>query len=143
MSDRKRSVSTTASPERVWKVWSDTSTWPAWNPDMESVNLDGAFASGTTGTMRTRSGGTHQIVLEDVQPGRGFTVNSDGMPMTRLRFRCEIAPAGQGSEISQGVSLHGGLAWLFTPMASGQIVKSFPPLLEGLARHAEKEPAAG
>ena len=142
MAANKRSLDTTASPERVWSIWSDTSNWPDWNHDMESVSLAGAFASGTTGTMRTRSGGQHSVILEDVVPGRAFTVNSDGMPATRLRFRCEVEAAGSGSRISQSVTLSGPLAWLFTPMAGGRIADTFPALLRGLATAAEKEPPA-
>jgi uncharacterized protein YndB with AHSA1/START domain len=139
MTAHERSLETTAPPERVWRIWSDTSTWPDWNPDMESVTLAGPFASGTQGTMRTRSGGQHSIVLEDVEPPRGFTVNSDGMPATRLRFRCEVAPAAAGSRISQSVTMAGPLSWLFSPMAGGRIADTFPPLLRGLASEAEKQ----
>lgn len=137
MADNRRAVETKAAPTRVWEVWSDTSTWPSWNPDMEVVSLDGPFKSGTTGTMRTKSGGTHKIVLEDVREGKAFRVNSDGMPATRLHFRCEIAARGEGSEVSQAVTFTGPLAWLMGGMARGQIVKTFPTLLEGLARYAE------
>ncbi len=32
MAEYGESVESTASPDRVWKVWSDTSTWGEWNP---------------------------------------------------------------------------------------------------------------
>jgi uncharacterized protein YndB with AHSA1/START domain len=137
MAENQQSRETSAPPERVWLIWSDTATWPDWNPDMRSVDLDGPFASGTTGRMETRSGGHHQISLRDVDAGRGFTLVSDGVPLTKLHFRCEIAPSGTGSRISQAVTLHGGFAAIMGGMVTSRIVPSFAAILEGLAKRAE------
>jgi uncharacterized protein YndB with AHSA1/START domain len=135
----ERSRTTKASPDRVWTIWSDTSTWPHWNPDVEAVSLKGPFQTGSRGEMTTRSGGRHDILIDDVEPGRTFTVDSTGVPTVHLRFRCEVAPEGEGSRISQSVSMRGGLAFIFQPLMSGRIANSFSPLLDGLAAYAEKE----
>jgi len=137
MADNSRALESTASPEAVWKVWSDTSTWPQWNPDIEDVSLAAAFESGTTGTMRTRSGGRHNIVLSEVQPNRGFTLTSDlPMPATKARFRCEISPTAGGSRISQAVNITGLMSFMGGAI-TGRIVPSFEPLLEGLKKRVE------
>jgi len=136
MADSRRSRDTGAPPEAVWRIWSDVSTWPSWNPDIVSVSLNGPFASGTGGEMTTRSGGRHNVTLQDVQQGRGFTVVADGLPASKLHFRCEVEPAGTGSRISQAVTIHG----LFGPlggMMASRIAPTFEPLLEGLAQAAE------
>src|SRR4029079_7939034 len=36
-----RSRSTTASPEQVWKVWSDSNNWNTWNTGIRKAELDG------------------------------------------------------------------------------------------------------
>ena len=139
MAAHGESLGTQAPPEKVWRIWSDTSTWPAWNPDVEEVNLDGPFATGVAGTMRTRSGGQHRIVIADVEAGRSFLLESDGVPATRLLFKCEVVPSGAGSRISQSVTLKGPLAFALGPMLGGRIAQSFRPLLGGLAAAAERE----
>lgn len=136
MAMHERSRETSASPESVWRVWSDTSTWPTWNPDVRAVSLDGPFASGTTGTMTTGQG-THQIRLENVNAGRSFDLVTSPVPATAFRFHCEVAPAGSGSRISQGVSMSGLLASIFSPIMGGRITQSFEGILAGLARQAE------
>jgi uncharacterized protein YndB with AHSA1/START domain len=133
-----QSLETKARPERLWQLWSDTSTWPSWNPDVEDVKLDRPLGPGAAGTMRTRSGGTHNIAIRDVEPGRSFVLESDGVPVTKLLFKCEVVPLSDGSRISQSVRLQGPLAFLFGPMMGGRIAQSFRPLLEGLAGAAEK-----
>jgi Polyketide cyclase / dehydrase and lipid transport len=132
-----RSRETTAAPEEVWKIWSDPSTWPEWNPDVLSVRLDGPFAPGTTGQMRTKAGGQHRIRLDSVEPGRAFQLTSTALPMSQFSFRCEIVPIGTGSRISQAVTINGPLAFLLSPMMGEKVADSFGPLLDGLARRAE------
>jgi uncharacterized protein YndB with AHSA1/START domain len=48
--------STTASPERVWALWSDPDNWNRWNTGIRSSQIDGPLTSGATGTMQTTSG---------------------------------------------------------------------------------------
>jgi uncharacterized protein YndB with AHSA1/START domain len=138
MASYGQSRETTAPPDRVWRIWSDTSTWPSWNPDIQEVKLDRPLGSGATGTMRTRSGGTHSIAIRDVEPGSSFVLESDGVPATKLRFKCVVAASSGGTRMSQAVTLQGPLSFLFGPIMGGRIAQSFGPLLEGLAAEAER-----
>ena len=141
MSEYGRAHDTSATPDMVWTIWSDPATWPAWNPDVESITLDGPFAAGTRGRMRTRSGGQHEITLAEVQPGHAFQLETSVLPLTRFAFRCEVTPAAGGSRISQSLRMRGPLAALFAPLAGNRIAASFGPLLDGLARYAEAQHA--
>jgi len=136
MATNKGTRVTTASPEAVWKIWSDPTTWGSWNPDVEEAGADGPLRSGTAGWMKTHSGGRHDIVFEDVVEGRGFTVVARPMPATRFHFRCEIEPSGSGSTISQSLTLHGLMAFMSGMIVPG-VVKTFGALLDGLAEKAE------
>ena len=136
MATHERSRDTSASPDRVWQIWSDTSTWPRWNPDVREVALSGPFASGTTGSMTTGAR-THQIRLENVVDGRSFDLVTAVVPGTTFHFHCEVAPSGPGSRISQGIRMSGPLALIFSPMMGGRVAQSFGPILDGLAREAE------
>jgi hypothetical protein len=136
MASHERSMETLAAPEQIWRIWSDTGTWADWNPDVRSVALNGPFANGTTGTMTTGAR-THSIRLENIVPGRSFDLVTSVLPTTTFRFHCEIEPAQPGSRISQGISMSGLLAPVFSPMMGNRIAASFQPILEGLARAAE------
>jgi hypothetical protein len=143
LATHERSRETSAPPGRVWQIWSDTSTWPHWNPDIRAVSLDGPFATGTTGSMTTGQG-THQIRLESVLDGRSFDLVTSPVPATTFRFHCEVTPSGAGSRVSQSVAMSGLLAPIFSPMMGGRIAQSFDPILAGLAKAAESasvEPA--
>lgn len=137
MAGQERSVETTASPQAVWKVWSDTPTWQEWNPDVQSMALNGPFAAGTTGVMKTKQG-TRQVVLSDVAPGRSFRLETSVIPLTRFIFDCKVAAGPSGkTTVSQSVTVGGPLGSIVGGMMSKQIADTFPPLLQGLARKAE------
>jgi len=72
-----------------------------------------------------------------VEAGRAFQLISDGIPGHTLAFRCEVAPDGGGSRISQGVNIRGPLGGLFNGLMGKKIAQSFGPLLEGLKARAE------
>src|SRR5262245_47339164 len=132
MAAHGRTLETSASPERVWRLWSDVGTWPAWNPDVEAVSIDGPFAAGATGTMTTKAGGTHAIKLTEVQSGRSFRLETSPAPLSTFTFRCEIQPATGGSSISQSVSMRGPLGGLYSAMMGSRIAEGFGPILAGL-----------
>ena len=141
MASHGRTLEASASPERVWRIWSDVSTWPSWNPDVLSVAIDGPFVSGARGQMTTKAGGTHDITLHDVDPGRSFELETSPIPLGRFHFACRVQPAGGGtSTISQTITIGGPLGPLYSAMMGPRIAEGFEPILGGLKAAAEAEP---
>lgn len=131
------SVDSTASPDKVWRIWSDMSTWGDWNPNVSTMDWQGGFVSGTTGVMNTRAGQHHKMQLVDVQPGRSFALLTAVVPGTRFRFNCRVEPANGKTKLSQTVEVGGFLGPVMGGMLGPQVSKDFPTLLENLARKAE------
>jgi uncharacterized protein YndB with AHSA1/START domain len=143
MADNQRSVETSASPAAVWKIWSDTSTWAEWNPDVQSMTLNGPFAAGTSGTMKTKQG-TRQVQLTEVVPGRSFRLETTVIPLTRFVFECQVVAGPTGkTTISQAIRVGGLLGGVVGGMMAPQIANTFLPLLQGLARKAESSEGRG
>jgi len=142
MASHGRTFHSSASPERVWSIWSDVSTWPSWNPDVVSVAIDGPFVSGARGEMTTKAGGTHSITLREVDPGQSFELETSPIPLGRFHFACQVRPAGAGSStISQSITIHGPLGPLYSAMMGERIAQGFEPILSGLKAAAESAPA--
>src|SRR5579859_2764912 len=136
MAEYGASVESTASPDRVWKVWSDTSTWGEWNPNVTTMDMEGPFQSGTRAVMNTPSNQHHKMTLLDVQPGKGFALETSVIPGTTFRFNCRIEPNGSGSRVGQWVEVKGPLGFLGF-MFGPNVSKEFPTLLRNLAKKAE------
>jgi uncharacterized protein YndB with AHSA1/START domain len=137
MAFREASMETRAAPAEVWRVWSDVNTWPDWNPDMKESRLDGPLRLGTTGTINTRSGGKHQVVVTQFEDGKSFELESTAMPMTRMAIRATVTPVQGGARISQAFEARGLLAPIVGPMIGGMILKTFSAVLAGLAKKVE------
>src|SRR5919197_1782280 len=99
-----RSRDTTATPERVWDVWSDPNNWSRWNSGIRSAEINGPLVSGATGKMETSRGSKHSVTFTDVEPAKGFRLNVSGPPLTTFTFICEVKPSGSGSRIAQSVA---------------------------------------
>ena len=131
------SRSTTASPETVWRVWSDPNNWNRWNSGIRNAEIDGPIANGATGKMTTNRGSTHDVEFRDVTDGRGFSMSMAGAPATVFTFVCEIVPDGSGSTISQSIAITGPLTFLVGPLLGNEMAKHFVSVLDDLACAAE------
>jgi len=141
MAAHGRTLETAATPERVWRIWSDVSTWPSWNPDVLSVAIVGPFVSGARGQMTTKAGGTHDITLRDVEPGRSFGLETSPIPLGRFHFECQVQPGDRATTISQSITIGGPLGPLYSAMMGPRIAQGFEPILGGLKAAAEGEAA--
>ena len=136
MAEYGTSVVSTASPDKVWKIWSDTSTWGEWNPNVSTMDLQGPFATGSTAIMNTKAGQHHKMRIVDVQPGRFFALETNVIPGTMFRFNCRVEPVGAETKISQTVEVKGPLGFLRGMLGPG-VSKEFGTLLSNLAKKAE------
>jgi hypothetical protein len=138
MAEYGTSVETTASSEKVWKVWSDMSTWGDWNPNVSTMDWTGGFVQGSQGIMNTKAGQHHKMTLAEVQSGRFFALETSVVPLTRFRFNCRVEPGAAGkTRISQMVEVKGPLGPVMQGMLGPQVSKEFGTLLANLARKAE------
>jgi hypothetical protein len=134
--EQERSVVSSASPDAVWRIWSEPARWPEWNPFVKSMELAGPFSIGTSAKMVTKQG-AHMVTVSELTPGQGFALDGRMMPGVMMTFRCSIAPEGGGSRISQAVSMRGPLAGVIFPMLGKTMADTFTPILEALAAKAE------
>jgi hypothetical protein len=136
MSEYGTSVVSTAPADKVWKIWSDTSTWGDWNPNVTTMELHGPFATGSTAIMHTKAGQHHKMRIVEVQPGRSFVLETNVIPGTTFRFNCRVEPVGAEAKISQTVEVKGPLGFLGGMLGPG-VSKDFGALLSALAKKAE------
>src|SRR2546427_5721381 len=137
MAEYGTSVDTTASPDKVWKIWSDMSTWGDWNPNVSTMEWAGGFQSGTTGVMNTRAGQHHKMKLLDVVPGQSFALETSVVPLTYFRFNCRIGSAGGKTTGGQWVEAKGPPRPLLGGMMGPQGSKEVGALLRNPAEPAE------
>jgi Polyketide cyclase / dehydrase and lipid transport len=135
----EHSVDTVAKAETVFEILRDVSRWPEWNPGVERIDLDGSFASGTTGVMVIPDQGSLSFRLAWVGEGRGFedeTEIPDAGVVVRVRHFLEPLAAG-GTRITYRATVEGLAADALGPQIGPAVTADFPEVMAGLAARAE------
>jgi uncharacterized protein YndB with AHSA1/START domain len=130
-------VETTASAETLWRHWSDMPAWPQWNDGIETIEVDGPFAVGTTFTMTPPGDEPVRLRLVDIVPGESFTDEMDaGDFVVRTVHRLEPAAPGL-TRIVYRTEITGPAAGQVGPELGPAITADFPEVLAALAKLAE------
>ena len=100
----EHSEETTASPVFVWDCWTDVANWvdpPA------SFKLDGPFEAGSRGVTLLPDRDPVVWFIEEVQPGRSYTIGSelDGAVLL-CHWRFDPLPGG-GTRLTQRIGVAG------------------------------------
>src|ERR1700682_2167599 len=93
----EHSVEAAASPETICEILRDTGRWPEWNRGVERIDLDGPFATGTSGVMVIPDQGSLSFRLAWVGEGQGFedeTEIPEAQVLVRVRHSLEPLAGG-------------------------------------------------
>lgn len=132
---------TAASPESVWALWSDVTTWPVWDRGVERVALEGPFATGTNGTLKPTSGPQVRFELTDVRTAEGFA-DVTKLPLCRMRFEHSAFREGELTRVTHRVTIGGPATPLFSRVIGRGIAKGLPETVRTLARVAAARESA-
>jgi hypothetical protein len=85
-----------ATPEAIYALYSDVSTWPAWDHAIAAMTIAGPFAAGTSGTLTLGNGQTFPYTIVEAVAGRGFAGETP-IPDGVIRFEHTLEPLAAGS----------------------------------------------
>lgn len=129
----EESVEVAATPEQLWKLFSDVEGWKKWNNGIERIELHGAFVEGTTFSMQPPGQEAFTSTLIAVRENEGFTDETtiDG---TRVAVHHRLVPLGANrTKVIYSTEITGPAAQDFGPMVTGD----FPDVLRALKELAE------
>ncbi|MCB0895889.1 MAG: SRPBCC family protein [Nocardioides sp.] len=127
-------VSTSATPADVWRLWSDVGSWHCWDPAVQVVAIEGHFGEGAGGTL-TLTGGVHApFYLELVEPGSRFL---DRITIGELTVYIDhvVKATADGAEVTVRTSVSGPNAEELGPVVAADT----PKALEALVAMAEQK----
>jgi uncharacterized protein YndB with AHSA1/START domain len=134
----EHTVETTAAPQALWRHWSDVAAWPRWNAGIETIEIDGPFAVGTTITMTTPGQEPIPLRIVELVPGAVFTDEMDaGDFVVRTAHRLETL-AGGGTRVIYRTEITGPAADEIGPKLGPEITDDFPEVLAALVTLAEE-----
>lgn len=133
----EHSVETTASPEAIWRLWSDVGSWPEWNADIEHIEISGPFAQGSTISMTPIGDDPVELRIAEAAEPDLFVDEADlGDVVVRTTHR--IARLDEGRiRVTYRMEITGPAADTIGPELGPQISGDFPETLAALVRQAE------
>jgi uncharacterized protein YndB with AHSA1/START domain len=134
----EHSIETTASPEAIWRLWSDVAGWPAWNADIEHIEISGPFAAGSTISMTPVGQDPVELrIAEAVEPD--LFVDEAELADVLVRTVHRLEPLeGERHRVVYRIEISGPAAKTVGPEIGPQISADFPETLAALAHRAER-----
>jgi Polyketide cyclase / dehydrase and lipid transport len=134
----EHSIETTASPEAIWRLWSDVATWPEWNEDIEKIEISGPFAVGSTIAMTPNGQDTVELRIAEASVPHLFIDEAEFLDVV-VRTVHRIDPlGGDRSKVIYRMEISGPAADTVGPELGPQIRSDFPETLSGLVERAER-----
>ncbi len=128
----EHSIEITASPDAIWRLFSDVSGWVRWNAGIAEIAIDGPFAEGTWFTMTPPGQEPLRCRLVEVREAESFADETRvGDLVVVVAHR--IAPHGGGARVTYALEARGPDA----AEIGAAIASDFPDVLASLARLAE------
>jgi uncharacterized protein YndB with AHSA1/START domain len=127
------------SPEAVWRLWSEVELWPDWNPDIETISIDGPFVAGSKFVMNPDSDEAVPMTLAEVVPGTSFTdlAEFNGLVIRTIHV---MEPAEGGNlKITYAMEITGPDADTVGAEVGEQITSDFPETVAALLAQAAAE----
>jgi polyketide cyclase/dehydrase/lipid transport protein len=133
----EQSVETTATPEAIWRLWSDVPGWREWNGDIEHIEISGPFEAGSTITMTPVGDDPVELLIaEAVEPEMFVDEAALGDVVVRTIHRVE-SQEGDRNRVVYRMEISGPAADTVGPELGPQISGDFPETLAALVRRAE------
>jgi hypothetical protein len=131
------SVETQAPPEQIWRLWADVAGWPAWNGDIERIELIGPFAAGSRILMTPIGEEPVELRIAETREPELFVDEADlGEIVVRTTHRVQqIDPAR--ARVTYRMEITGPAADTLGPQIGPEISGDFPQTLAALVARAE------
>ena len=131
-------LTTTASEQRIWQLWTDVVGWPQWDNPLQSASLEGNIGIGISGQLVTRSGQRSQFTVTEFAPtsSYAFCTLLPGATLTVRRFFGRQHDDGR-LEFTHHVRFSGPLGGVFAALLGRGFMRQLPEVMTKLRQLAE------
>ena len=137
MWSKEVTIETNATPEQIWKLWSDVKNWNQWDEEIEMSELYGGFEVGVKGVLKPKGGPKTKFEMLTVDYLRGFSDRSF-LPLTKMDFIHKLEEKNGKLFITHRVEIKGTLTFLFSRVIGNKIASELPKAMKKLSEMAEK-----
>jgi hypothetical protein len=129
-------LQTSASPEKIWAIWTDVAHWAEWDTELADAILDTAFDLGAVGKLKPRSGSVSPFRISQFNAGQSYTFTMK-LPLSQLSVYRHLHVRSGRTYFTHEVSFQGLLAFLFGVLLGRRFRMKLPGIMENIKRIAE------
>jgi hypothetical protein len=134
----EHSIETVATPQEIWSLWADVAGWPAWNADIEQIELVGPFAARSTIRMAPIGQEPTELRIAEAVEPELFVDEADlGDILVRTMHRVERLD-DERAQVIYRMEITGPAADTLGPQIGPEISGDFPQTLAALVERAER-----
>jgi hypothetical protein len=128
---------TKATPEKIWNVWTNVDKWKQWDYNLEYSKLNGKFAEGATGFLKSRRGPESRFVIDLV--AKHLLVVVIDIPFSKLRITRRIYPQKSGCKFSHETSFEGPVGFVYGLLLGKRFRRELPIVMGKVKKIAESK----
>lgn len=131
------SILTSASPEKVWQMWSDVKNWKNWDTALKDSSISGEFDQNAEGVLIPANGPRTSFTISSCQPNFTYTVNTK-LPFATMYIRRLIGYNNNKTMITNEVWMEGPLSSFWWRMVGKKYQQLLPQVMERFRQIAER-----
>lgn len=130
-------VTKEATPEQMWKLFSNVNNWHTWDTGIEYAKMEGKFEQGNHFILRPKGGPNVKIVLTEVVENRKY-VDVTSFPLAKMYDEHLFEATPEGLKITNTIWVKGLLSFLWIKLVAQKIVDSTPSDVQNQIKAASK-----
>ncbi|TMM58924.1 polyketide cyclase [Maribacter algarum] len=128
---------TKASPNKIWKIWTDVPNWKIWDSGLKDANLDGAFELNEKGKITSLEGKTSSFKIVSFEQGKSYTFKSN-LPLGSLYVKRYLSITNDGTTFTHEVWFKGLTGGLFAKKFGPKFREMLPQVMQNIKKLAEE-----
>ncbi|HAA20753.1 MAG TPA: polyketide cyclase [Cytophagales bacterium] len=129
-------VTTSASPETVWTIWTDVSNWHTWDTGLQSARMDDAFRLEAKGVLTSLEGRDTKFTVVAYEEGSSYTFKS-ALPLGGLYVKRTLSEEDGKTVFTHEVWFQVLTAGIFARAFGDNFRAMLPEVMETVKAQAE------
>lgn len=134
----RHTLETSASPEKIWAIWTDVEHWSIWDTELRDAHLNGPFELGAIGKLTPKRGRASTFRISQFNSGNSYTFTLR-LPLCNLNVHRYLVSRVGRTYFTHEVSFRGLLAFIFGLLLGQQFKAVLPSVMDNVKSIAEAE----
>lgn len=129
---------TTASPEKIWKIWTDVNNWKKWEVGLRGARIKDSFKENVHGVIIPERGPKAGFKVAACDPNFSYTVIAK-FPFAAFHIHRFLGYDNSKTTFTHEVWAEGPLAWVWWRVVGKKITSMLPKTMSNIKALAEMD----